>query len=264
MDTKRIVVITGASSGIGLELKKLFEMVGDTVISISRTNKDNAENFFPCNVSNYLEVQETFRKIKEQFGKIDILVNNAGFGLSGAVELTDVEKIDDLFATDLMGVIYVYKEAVKLMGEGGKILNISSACALFPLPYRGLYASAKAGVNLFSQSMTMECKPFGVQVSSICPGDVKTNFTKNRVKDFTTNERYGTRIETAAGSIDDREDKRMSADYVANKIFNLANKKNMKPFVIIGGKYKALYFLTKICPRKWLLNFTEKFFGGHN
>ena len=149
------------------------------------------------------------------------------------------------------------------MEKGAKILNISSVCGLFALPFRGLYCASKSAVNMISYTMAMECMDGGIEVCSICPGDTKTNFTKNRVKVFKTNDRYKDRIETAANHIDSKEDSRMSAENVAAKICKVANKKRLKPMVIIGTKYKFLYFASKILPLKWLNGATGKMFGGY-
>jgi len=110
--------------------------------------------------------------------------------------------------------------------------------------------------------LSMVLKALGIEVISMCPGDTKTNFTKNRIKDFSTTERYGDMLETATLASDAKEDKRMTVEYVAEKIFKLVNKKKCKPFYIIGGKYKFLYFLTRLTPKSLLLNCTAKKKGG--
>ena len=116
---------------------------------------------------------------------------------------------------------------------------------------------------MLSLSLSMECAPLGIKVISICPGDIKTNFTKNRVKIFDTDSRYGDRIENAARNIDSREDKRMSVDVVSRKIYRISRKATPKPYYIIGFKYKMLHFAMRFLPSSALLHFTEKYFGGH-
>ena len=116
---------------------------------------------------------------------------------------------------------------------------------------------------MLSYSMKMECEPFGVKVACVCPGDVQTNFTKSRVKVFETNERYGDRIQNATDKIDGREHKRMTADKVAKVIYKQSVKRNPKPYVIVGAKYKILNFAMRFLPLSWLIKFTGKIFGGH-
>ncbi len=260
---KRVVVITGAGSGIGKETAGLFSTGGDIVVNISlnvETNEDS--NIYNCDVSVEEEVESVFQKIYNKFGHIDVLINNAGFGVSGAVELIPTTNINSIYNVNVLGVIYCSKHALKYMKPGAKIINIGSAMAFFPLPFRSIYASTKAAVVTLSYGMRMELNNFGVSVCVICPGDVKTNFTKNRVKDFQTNEKYGDRIKNAAGSLDEKENKRMSPIIVANAIFKQANKKKTKHMVIVGFKYKVLYVLQKLLPAKWVLAVTEKSFGG--
>ena len=107
----------------------------------------------------------------------------------------------------------------------------------------------------------MELSALGIDVVAICPGDIKTNFTKNRVKDFKTNDRYGDRLEKATLKSDSRENKRIPCWVCAKKIFKCINRCKTKPFYIIGGKYKLLYFLTRITPKSWLLKMTNKLYG---
>ena len=258
----RNVVITGGTSGIGKASLEKFCKKGDNVIILARNNPENLANFYKCDVSNNQEVESVFNTIGTKYAGIDVLVNNAGYGISGAIELVPNEDIEKLFDVNFFGVINCYKAALPYMRKNGSIINISSACALFPLPFRGLYCSSKSALNMLTFSMKMECKPFDVNVSAVCPGDVKTNFTKNRVKNFETNERYGQRIENATRKVDGREEKRMKPEKVANVIYSVSKKRNPKPFVIVGAKYKLLYFAMRFLPLSWLLHFTSKFFGG--
>lgn len=256
----RIVVITGGTSGIGLELKKLYEKTNDIVLTISTRSMDD-DTHYSCSVSDEDSIKKVIDDIGKKYNRIDVLINNAGFGMSGITELLPSDKIKDLVEVNYNGTIYTIQAGLKYMQKGAKIINISSAMALFPVPYRGIYASVKSAVLTLSFALRMELKALGIDVVAICPGDIKTNFTKNRIKEFETNPRYGDRLEKATTKSDSREDKRMSAEVCAKAIFGKVTKKKCKPFYIIGGKYKALYFLTRITPKSWLLNMTNKFFG---
>ena len=259
----RIVVITGASSGIGLKTKEIFEKNGNIVLTLARTNRENCDNFYKCDVSDDENVKQVFSDIKEKFGKIDVLVNNAGFGVSGAIELTPASDIKNIVDVNIMGVISCTKYALPLMSKGSKIINISSVCAMFPLPYRTFYCMTKSAVNSFTYGLKMECKPLGIEVCCVCPGDTKTNFTKNRVKIYDSNDRYGDRILQATNGIDSRENKRMKVDVVAKVVFKLSCKHSLPCHVIVGAKYKFLHFIMRFFPINMLLNVTERFFGGH-
>ncbi len=257
----RVVVITGGTSGIGLELKNLFESNGDTVLTISTRTMDSPYHYV-ASVSDEGKLEEVVDKIAKEYGKIDILVANAGFGMSGITELIPTNDIKSLTEVNYYGTLYLIRSALKYMDRGAKIVTVSSAMALFPVPFRSIYGSVKSAVLSLSFSLRMELEPLGISVVSICPGDIKTNFTSNRLKDFQTSDRYGTRLETATEKSDSREDKRIPANVCGKKMFKIINKKRPRPFYIIGGKYKVLYFLTRITPKSWLLKMTNKLYGG--
>jgi len=258
----KIIVITGASSGIGKETAQIFKGLNDIVINISRTVEEN-EIGYSCDVTNEEGIKDVFEKIYEKYGKIDALINNAGYGLSGASELLPVEKVRHLFDVNVIGTVICSKYAMPILKENGHIVNISSAMALFPLPFRTMYSASKAAVLNISYGMRMEVNDFKINVSAICPGDVKTNFTKNRVKFFETNEKYGKRIENAASGLDDKEEKKMPANKVASVIVKQCYKNKTKPMVIVGGKYKVLYFISRIVPFSWVLKVIDNCFGGN-
>lgn len=258
----RVVVITGGTSGIGLACAKEYAKAKDKVVVLARHKSDEYESYV-CDVSDESRVHDVMDEIGAKYGRIDILINNAGYGIAGAIELIDTATIKQMFDVNLYGVIYCYKYALKYMHEGGKIFNISSACAIFPLPYRSYYCSSKSAVNMLSQCMDMECKASKIDVCSVCPGDVKTNFSKTRVKQLDTCARYGDRIEKAVGMVDDRENKRMPVEKVSKTIFKLSDKRRTKPFVIIGFKYKVLYFCSKFMPTRLFNHIIEKYTGGN-
>ena len=258
----RNVVITGGTSGIGKACMEYFQSKGDNVVVLARKNPENLKNFYMCDVTDEQQVMQTFATIGAKFPYIDVLINNAGFGISGAIELVDEKTTKEMFNVNFFGVINCYKYALPFMRKGGSIINLSSVCALFALPFRGLYCASKSAVNMLTYSQRMECSPFGVNVSAVCPGDVKTNFTKNRVKNYETNERYGDRIKNAAESIDSKEDNRMEPIVVAKVVYKVSKKRRPKPYVIVGTKYKVLNFCMRFLPLNWLLNFTSKIFGG--
>ena len=248
----KIVVITGGTSGIGLELKKLYEAQGDTVLTFSIDEVDSA-NHYVGSVTHEIKVRQVFNDIHEKYGKIDVLVNCAGIGESGITELMPLEDINKVVDVNYYGTLYCTRSALPHMGEGARIVNMSSAMALFPVPFRSIYASAKSAVLSLSFALRMELAPLGIDVVAICPGDTKTNFTANRIKDMTTSERYGDRLAVATERSDAGEDSRMSAVEVSAEIFKFITGAKTKPFYIIGKKYKRWYFLSKFVSTETIL-----------
>lgn len=256
----RIIVITGAKSGIGMGLKDLFTKNGDKVITLDKSIEENSDTEYFCDVSNEQEVLDTFDCIGEKFGHIDMLINCAGYAVYGATELVDTNKAKAMFDVNYFGTLSCIKGALKYMQKGARIVSISSACAFFAVPFRTHYSASKSAVSMLSYGLRMELKDSGVDVLCICPGDVRTNFSKNRVKTFDTNFRYGNKIEESAKQIDKREPKRMTIEYATKKMYKIANKKKSKPMYIVGGSMKWAYLANKILPLKWILGFTGKYF----
>ena len=143
------------------------------------------------------------------------------------------------------------------MTAGAKIVNMSSAMALFPVPFRAYYGSVKAAVLALTYSWRMELKSvLGIDMFAICPGNIKTNFTANRVKDFKTDDRYKDVIEKTTAAADKNEDKRIPVEKAARECFKVIEKKKHRPMYIIGGKFKLLYFVSNRLPKSCLVDTT--------
>ncbi len=255
----KVIVITGGTKGIGKELVTLLRKDNE-VINLARSC-DESENEIVCDVTDEQSVKRAFGQIKEKYGKIDIIVSNAGYGLSGAVEMLPTEKVEEQFAVNFYGVQRCIRYALPMMSVGGKVVNISSVCAMFPLPFRGMYCASKSALNSLTFALREEIRPYGISVTAICPGDTKTSFSANRVKIFDAGERYGERIRLADEHISAREHKRMSPEKVGRKIAKIISKKKYKPFYIVGAKYKFLYALYRIFPLAWFLRATGAMFN---
>lgn len=113
---------------------------------------------------------------------------------------------------------------------------------------------------MLSDCLRMELSQTKIQSTAICPCDVKTNFTKNRVKSFVTNERYGKAIELSANRIDSREDKRMSVSKATSIIFKITNKKHLKPQYVMSMRNKIMYQVQKFFPKSLVLKVLTKMF----
>lgn len=257
--TKKIIVITGASSGIGEQLKIFYKQNGDIVINMSLHAIEDEENY-KVDVSNKEQVANVFQNIFKKFGGIDILINCAGYGVFGAIELTSEQKSRQIFDVNYFGTLWCCQEALKYMQKGARIVNISSACALYALPFRAMYSASKSAVNMLSYGLRMELKNFGIDVTCICPGDIKTNFSKNRDITLDTNNKYGEKIKNSCEQIAKREHLRMDREKAVKKIYKICNKKHTKPMYIVSVKYKVLYFFTRFVSKNAVLNMTNKLF----
>ncbi|MBO4412494.1 MAG: SDR family NAD(P)-dependent oxidoreductase [Clostridia bacterium] len=258
----RVVIITGGTSGIGKELAKQFFESGDKVYALGLNPDPLNEREFFCDVTDEKAVIDGFANIAKAEGKIDILITCAGFGVSGAAELAETKEIKRLFDVNYFGSLNAVKGALPHMKKGAKIVMIGSCCGIFAMPFRINYCASKSAVNMLASGLKMELKNAGIDVCVVNPGDVKTPFIQNRVKNFTTNERYGNRVSSAQEIVEKNNPKRMSVEYCAGKIFKIANKNKFKASYIVGFKYKVFNFLVKIFPHNLFIKVSNKIFGG--
>ncbi|MDO3445496.1 SDR family oxidoreductase [Agrobacterium sp. V1] len=168
------ILITGCSSGFGLETAKLFLERGWDVIATMRTPN---EGLLP--VSERLRVlalditePENIARLVGTVGHIDVLVNNAGLGAPSPVELTTSQTVQALFQTNTIGTLAMLQAVVPQMRvrRAGVIINVTSSVTVKPLPIIGVYRASKAAVNAFSESLAIEMEPFGVRVHIVLPG----------------------------------------------------------------------------------------------
>lgn len=259
---EKVAVITGGSSGIGQQLVHNLRAYGYTVVNVSRhcaAGDENVCDFFACDLSDRAQTKNTAERILQKYPHIDLLINNAGLGISGATELLSEESVRYVMEVDYFAPLLFTRALLPHMPANSKIVMISSACALFALPYRNVYCSAKAALSMLSYGLRMELARRKICVVTVCPGDIRSNFTENRLKFTDTNETYGGSVLAAQQKIDSREHKRMSLIKASKKITKIAVKKK-KALYIIGAKYKFLYACSKILPQSVLLKMTEKLF----
>lgn len=256
---EKIVVISGATSGIGKALAKKYEADGDIVCNLSRSCTENGFDY-KCDVSDPEQVASAVGKIGERYGRIDVLINNAGVGISGATELIPIEDVKTAMNVSYFGALYLTRACLKFMSKGARIIFMSSIAGLTAIPFRSVYCSVKAAELMLGEALRLELSHTGIEVVTLCPGEIKTNFSANKLADVATNERYGDRVQRALEKVMSREEKRMSLDKVINKIYKIC-KKGKKAMYIIGGKYKFLYFAKRILPTTTYLNLTNKLLG---
>lgn len=259
---KRVVVITGASSGIGLATASKFHAEGDKVYGLSLTPCDCKFTNMICDVTNSEQVNSCLNEIYEKEGRIDIFINNAGMGVSGAVEYVDRVKNEKEIGLNLEAMIDCARQAIPYLKKsgGGKIMFTSSVGAIIPLPFQAVYSASKGGVNMFCLALGLELAPFNIKVCAVMPGDTKTNFTASREKVEQQND-YQNRITKSVSRMEKDEQNGKSPDTVARVYYKQSKKKNPKPLVIVGFSYKLIGLLSKILPLRLMLFIVKKIYG---
>ena len=246
---KKIAVLTGGTSGIGMQTALALKNAGYTVYELSRRAQGvEGLNHLVADVTADAAVKKAVDEIVAREGKIDVLVNNAGFGISGAVEFTKTEDAKRLFDTNFFGMVNMNRAVVPVMREAGqgRIVNISSVAGQIPIPFQTYYSAAKAATNSYTMALANELRPYGVTVCAVQPGDIKTGFTKAREKTVDGDDVYGGRIGRSVSRMEHDEQTGMDPAVAGKFIANVAMKKRVSPIYTIGASYSFLTFLTRL------------------
>ena len=182
----KVVLITGASSGIGRTCCEYLAGLGMTVYGASRSlSGGDAGNFktLRMDVTDDASVRDGIKNIQELQGRIDVVMNCAGYGIAGAVEETSPEEAMAQFDTNFFGVHRVCRAVLPIMRQqkGGVIINVSSLAGLLAVPFQSFYSASKFAMEGMTEALRMEVRPFGIRVALIEPGDFKSEFPANRV-----------------------------------------------------------------------------------
>lgn len=249
----KTAVISGASGGIGLETAKLFAAKGYTVYNLSRSNPGTEGVIhISTDVSDEESVKKAFLQIERERGQIDILVSNAGFGISGAIEFTELQDAKRQFDVNFFGMFCCNKYAIPLLRKAkGRIINISSAAAVFAIPFQAFYSASKAAINSFTMAERNELHMFGISVCALMPGDVKTGFTNSREK-CGDDSLYKNVISKSVETMEKDEQNGMEPLYIARCIYKLALKKKVKPLYTAGLQYKLFMGIEKITTKNFV------------
>lgn len=248
---KENVLITGATSGIGYELAKIFAKNNYNLI-LSARNKKTLESIkidfekeygidvkiFEKDLNKRNSAVELFNEVKAENLKVDILINNAGAGYVGEFLDEDIQKDEEIMELNMNSLTVLTKLFAKEMAgrKSGKILNVASTGSYHPGPYTAVYYATKSYVLSLTEALAVEFKPYNVQISALCPGATKTNFSKNAGKEDNP---------TA-----------MEPSYVAEKAYKGLMKKRIT--IIPGLQYKAFIML----PRKLVTPLIGKYQKG--
>lgn len=260
----KVVLLTGASSGIGYELAKFLQTKGYIVYGISRSSfKLEGVTHLKGDVTNEDEMFELVKNLYEKTKRIDILINNAGMGISGSVEGTKLNELKQMFDVNLFGAFIMAKQVIPYMRTQGhgKIVNIGSVASEFAIPFQTFYSASKSALKTFGEGLMNEVSPYGITVSTILPGDIKTNFTKNRRKNLDEIAIYQARVEKSIGLMEKDEQNGMSTLYASKVIYKVIKRKKMPLVKTIGKKYKILIFLKRLLPQKLVNKIVGMMYG---
>lgn len=264
MNKQQVILLTGASSGIGYETAALLAKQGHIVYGAAR----RVEKMEPLkalgvkplslDVTDEASITQAVQAIIAAEGRIDVLVNNAGYGSYGAVEDVSLEEARRQFDVNLFGVASLIKQVLPHMRHqrSGKIINVSSMGGRLTSYFGAWYHATKYALEAFSDALRMETKPFGIQVSLIEPGGIKTPWGHIAADLLAESAREGAYEEaaskTAAGMRKQYEGKMMSdPSIIAQAISRAVRARRAKTRYLIGFGAKPLVFLHTILPTRW-------------
>lgn len=253
----KVVLVTGASSGIGKSIADFLQKKGYKVYGTSR-NPKNVENFsFELIALDVLKI-ETIKKavsyIVEKEGRLDVLINNAGMGITGPIEDTPTDEMRNVFNTNLFGAIDVMKSVLPQMRKQkwGMVLNVTSIAGYMGLPFRGLYSASKGALELITEATNMEVKRFGIHVVNVAPGDFATNIAAGRYHTpVFENSAYKDVYKANLDLMDAHVDEGMNPLEMAKTVYGIINSKKPKIHYKVGGfMEKFSIVLKRVLPDK--------------
>jgi short-subunit dehydrogenase len=228
----KVVIVTGASSGIGLATARLLSKNGARLALAARSksklralSKELFDSFVvPTDMTKPGEVRKMISKVKKYFGRIDILINNAGQGYDAPVEKIRLKTFRHIFSLDVVGPLVAMQKVIPIMRKqkSGMIINVSSGTALMHLPNMSPYSSLKRALGAISLTAREELKEAGILTGVVYPFITDTDFEKNTISDVEEESHW------------DKEDEGYqppdSAEHVAQKILDAIQSEEAEVF----------------------------------
>jgi len=282
--SEQVVLITGASVGIGAALAQLLaqRFIGIQLVLAARNaekletvatlcRKAGAEVLaVPTDLEKIDQIEALAKAAIAQFGRVDVLVNNAGYGQMGPVELIPHQATQRQFQVNVLGPLALIRALVPIMRDrgGGRIINISSLGGRMAFPFGGLYSGSKFALEALSDALRMELEPFNIRVSVIEPGPVSTNFfiaSAQAVEEAIAtpeNTPYRAAFEKLKGLEKQTNSRAWTSERVAQVIIQALTDRHPRPRYIAATSGKFLLFMmTKVLPTRIVDAFWQHFYG---
>lgn len=253
----KVVLITGASSGIGKSVGEYLTQKGFKVYGTSRNPDNYPATKFPIlalDVKKNDTIEQTVKTIIANEGQLDVLINNAGAGITGPIEEIPEAEIKANFDTNFFGPINVIKAVLPQMRQqnSGLIINVTSIAGYMGLPYRGVYSASKGALELLTEAFRMELKDFNIKMTNVAPGDFATNIAAGRyhaplLDSSPYKKPYGDTLDLMNTHVDNGSD----PNIMAEAIFKIIKTQNPKVHYKVGEFIqKFSIVLKRILPSK--------------
>jgi NAD(P)-dependent dehydrogenase (short-subunit alcohol dehydrogenase family) len=255
---KKIILITGISSGFGKQTARLLAEKGHVVYGTVR-KEISAEDkivYLKMDLMNYDSVRHAVSSVLEREGRIDVLINNAGMHTGGPVETSPIENIKLQVDTNFLGMVNLTREVLPVMRKqgGGTIINFSSIGGLMGLPLQAFYSAGKFAIEGFSEALRMEVKQFNIKIVLINPGDFHTNNSANRrnfLAPTDSSDPYHEQYLKTLSIIEKDEANGWEPQVLAKKLVKIVECKNPRQrYIIASFEQKLAVVLKYILPGK--------------
>ena len=268
MENSRVVLITGASSGIGLSIGQHLSSLQYQVVGTSRNPDKYPNHPFPLIAMDVLDntaVKDGIAAVIAAYARIDVLINNAGMGMAGPLEEMDLKAVDSLMNTNLNGPIRVMQHALAVMHkqQSGSIINVASLAGDNGLPFRSIYAASKAALMRVSESLRLELRHTPIQCTVLSPGSIKTAIAENRYyAPLAENSIYYKQYKASLADMNTHINKGLPPICVAKKVEKLINNKKLKPHYSVGPFLEVLSPIIKfLLPQRAYENLIASFYN---
>jgi NAD(P)-dependent dehydrogenase (short-subunit alcohol dehydrogenase family) len=252
---RRVVLITGASSGIGRVTAELLAARGHRVLggvrAAATTSPLAGVELVPLDVRDESSVKACVEQVLSRAGRIDVLINNAGVNLVGAVEETSISQAQALFDTNVFGVLRMIQAVLPGMRHqgAGQIVNISSILGFLPAPFMGVYASTKHAIEGLSESLDHEVRAFGIRVVLIEPYYTRTNLDASAAQAEGRIDAYAPQRRRTAAAITRNTNTAPEPRVVAEEVLRaIEGRYRMRRPI---GQAALLSWLRRLLPARW-------------
>jgi NAD(P)-dependent dehydrogenase (short-subunit alcohol dehydrogenase family) len=263
---RKVILITGISSGFGKETARLLVEKGHTVYGTIRTDCEVAPGVIKLkmDLTNELSIKLAVQQVIEEQGRIDVLINNAGMHLGGPIEETPTELFTRQMNTNLTGLVHILQATLPHLrkNKGGTIINISSIGGLMGLPFQGFYSASKFAIEGLTEALRMELKPFNIRVVVVNPGDFRTSNTANRINIAIPGGPYEEQFKKSISIIGNDETNGWDPVILARKICSIVDKKRPCNRYVVGSfEQKLAVMLKQILPIPIFKSILESHYG---
>ena len=249
----QVVLVTGASRGIGTAIAQKFVQGGYQVFGTTRQSSPGGTvgRVLRLDVQDEESIKECVNAVLAQAGRIDFLINNAGISIYGAIEELSLAQIKDVFETNFFGVVRMTQAVLPTMRRqaSGRIINIGSLAGFLPMPYQAAYAASKHALAGWTETLDLEVRRFGIRAILIQPGFIRTDIDRNSTTGALLKDIYGDErnrvIEKVRASVESGDD----PVRVADAVLQAATKREPTIKVLVGRGARQVRVLRTLLPR---------------